>query len=159
MSSSFPFFLSRFVLLLATVIMKLIITCSFLPLEWHLIMYDLHFRLKFSTIHLRERKKMKSRTEKKMNYAPNCKYSISFADLKLPKEIWRLDLNSVIVTFPSSEECLHNFTSVCKKTAFFFFLVENWSILMRFTKLCRLCLNSSKWIKYFWEKPRCSQTL
>lgn len=45
------FFLSWAFLLLATVIMKLIITCSFLPLEWDLIIYDLHFPLKFSTIH------------------------------------------------------------------------------------------------------------
>lgn len=53
-----------------------------------------------------------------MNYALNCKYSISFADLKLPKEIRTLDLNSVAVTFPSSEECLHKFASVCKGTKF-----------------------------------------
>lgn len=45
------FFLPWYFLLLATVIMKLIITCSFLPLQWHLIIYDLHFCLKFSTIH------------------------------------------------------------------------------------------------------------
>lgn len=99
---------------------------------------------------------MKSHTEKKMNYALNCKYSISFADPKLPKEIWRLDLNSVTVTFPSSEECLHNFTSVCKKTAFF----SGCSyILMRFTKLSCLYLSSPKWTNYFWEKPHCSQAL
>lgn len=71
--------------------MMLIIIYLFQPPEWFLIIYDLHFRLEFSTIQPKKRKKKWSYTQK-MNYAPNCKYSISFADLKLPKEIWTLDL-------------------------------------------------------------------